>query len=205
MMAAVLQAPLAALMAVMEMTANTGIILPAMVVIVVATLVTSQVFGKRSVFIATLNTLGLQYPPSPVTMHLQRIGATAIMDRSFRRLPAVITAEQAREVVAAQPRWILVNNAEGDSVRAALNAADLGAFMQERGANEEEIHLLELPGQRQDVTFADSQATALQVQRALLDSQAEACCIQRHTAPLIKPIIGIVTRNHIENYRNHVE
>ena len=205
MMAAVLQAPLAALMAVMEMTANANIILPAMVVIVVATLVASQVFGQRSVYIATLNTLGLQYPPSPVTMHLQRIGATAIMDRSFIRLPTVISRERANEVVAAQTRWILVDRSDDDTVRAALNTADLAAFLDERGAEEEEIHLLELPGQRIDVTFADSQATALQVQKALSDSQAEACCIQRTTAPLIKPIVGIVTQSHIENYRNHVE
>ena len=80
MMAAVLQAPLAALMAVMEMTANTAMILPAMVIIVVATLTASQVFKQRSVFISTLNTLGLQYPPNPVTLHMQRAGVTAIMD-----------------------------------------------------------------------------------------------------------------------------
>ena len=138
-------------------------------------------------------------------MHLQRIGATAIMDRSFARLPTVISRDRAVEVVAAQTRWILVDRSDDDTVRAALNTADLAAFLDERGAHEEEIHLLELPGQRIDVTFADSQATALEVQKALSDSQAEACCIQRTTAPLIKPIVGIVTQSHIENYRNHVE
>ena len=42
MMGAVVQAPLAALMTVMELTANPNIILPAMLIIVVATLVTSE-------------------------------------------------------------------------------------------------------------------------------------------------------------------
>ena len=65
MMAAVLQAPLAALMTVLEMTANTKIILPAMVIIIAATLVNGHVFGQGSAFITTLNTLGLQYPLNP--------------------------------------------------------------------------------------------------------------------------------------------
>lgn len=53
MMAAVLQAPLAALMAVMELTANPNVVLPAMVTIVVATLVTGVVFKQKSVFLST--------------------------------------------------------------------------------------------------------------------------------------------------------
>ena len=56
-----------------------------------------------------------------------------------------------------------------------------------------------------DVTNADIQATALEVQEALNKTGAEACCIQRTTAPMIKPIVGLVTRNHIERYRSRTE
>ena len=204
MMAAVLQAPLAALMAVLEMTANTTIILPSMVIITVATLVASEVFKQKSVYITTLNTLGLQYPPSPVTQHLQRVGAAAIMDRSFVRLPQTISNAEATDVLASKPAWILVENDEGE-VRSALNPTDLDAFMQDAGANEDEIHLLELPGQRMDVTSVDSQATALQVQQALHQADAQACCIRRVTAPMIRPIIGVVTQSHLDNYRDRIE
>lgn len=204
MMAAVLQAPLAALMAVLEMTANTNIILPAMVIIVVATLVTSQIFGQRSVFITTLTTLGLEYPPSPVTQHLQRVGATAIMDRSFTRLPEQISNEQAQEVIANPPHWILIDNEEGQ-VTALLSPSDLAAFMQERGASEEKIGLLELPGRRMDVTMVDVQATVLEAQEAMSDAQVEACCVYRISAPMIRPIVGVLTQNHIETYRNRTE
>lgn len=205
MMAAVLQAPLAALMAVLEMTANTEMMLPAMVTIVVATMVCSQVFGQRSVFISTLNTLGLQYPPNPVTLHLQRIGATGIMDRSIVRLPSTIPSDKAREVISSGVRWILVESVGDDNIRAALNSADLAAFMQERGAEERDIHLLELPGERMDVAAVDAQATAAQVQEALAAAQVDACLVRRTTAPLITPVIGIVTRRHLDNYRNLVE
>lgn len=201
MMAAVLQAPLAALMTVMELTANTNIILPAMVIIIAATLVTSHVFGQGSVFLTTLNTLGLQYPLNPVAMHLQRVGVTAIMDRSFVRLPESIDHAKALEVVGRNLNWILVESKDGTSVRAALNPADLAAFMEERGDSDEDVDLLELPGQRMDITYVDAQATANEVAQALARSEADVCCVQRTTAPMIKPIIGIVTQNHLENYR----
>jgi chloride channel protein, CIC family len=50
MMAAVLQAPLAALLAVLELTANPNVILPAMLIIVVATLTTGVPLRQKSVF-----------------------------------------------------------------------------------------------------------------------------------------------------------
>ena len=61
MMAAVLQAPLAALTAVLELTANPNIILPAMLVIVAATLTVREVFKQRSLLLTTLAALGIDY------------------------------------------------------------------------------------------------------------------------------------------------
>ncbi len=205
MMGAVLQAPLAALMAVLEMTANTNLMMPAMVIIVVATLISSQVFGQRSVFITTLNTLGLQYPPNPVALHLQRAGVTAIMDRSFLRLDANISLADAQVALKQQTNWIVVNDDDSNGVRAVLNPGDLAAFIEEREDMDADINLLQLPGQRMDVTTISSQATVMQVQQALTRTQVEACCVTRTTAPMITPVVGIVTQNHIDNYRNLTE
>lgn len=66
MMAAVLQAPLAALTAVLELTANPAVIFPAMLIIVVAMLTVSQVFKQKSVLLTTLQQAGIRYPPEPV-------------------------------------------------------------------------------------------------------------------------------------------
>jgi len=59
MMAAVLQAPLAALIAVVELTGTPNVTLPAMLAIVVATITASALFKQRSVFRATLEARGL--------------------------------------------------------------------------------------------------------------------------------------------------
>jgi H+/Cl- antiporter ClcA len=66
MMGAVLQAPLAALMAVLELTANSNSILPGMFAIVTATLTTRVVFEKQSVFISILGARGIDYRHDPV-------------------------------------------------------------------------------------------------------------------------------------------
>ena len=46
----------------LELTGNPNIILPAMLIVVVAMLTVRIVFRRRSVFLATLRTLGIRYP-----------------------------------------------------------------------------------------------------------------------------------------------
>ena len=202
MMAAVLQAPLAALMAVLELTMNPNVILPAMLIIVVATLVTGEVFKQKSVYLSMLATLGLQYPPNAVTLHLQRAGVTAIMNRNVARLAATVKRQFAESALANNPRWILVERGPGD-LRYVLNAADLRVFLDEllldeSGAEEAEVHLLELPGMRKDVARIDARATVEEAQRMLNSESIEALCVQRMNAPAI---LGVITQEDIDNYR----
>ncbi len=64
MLAATLRAPLAALVIVLELTLAPGIILPAMLIVVIATWTTGSVFRQRSVVLTMLATLGLDRSPS---------------------------------------------------------------------------------------------------------------------------------------------
>ena len=123
------------------------------------------------------------------------------MDRSFVRMSESISRAQAEAVVGESLNWILVETKEGDEVRAALNPRDLAAFLSETESEDDDVHLLEIPGQRMDVTYVEAEATANEAAQALLTSEADVCCIRRTTAPMIKPIIGIVTQSHLENYR----
>ena len=204
MMAAVLQAPLAALVSVLELTANPNVILPAMLIIVVATMVTSEVFGSASIFLRTLNTLGLEYPPNPVTQHLSRVGVAALMERSFARLAQEATLEDCEAALKESPRWILVEN-ESAEVRTVLDSADLRAFIDDGKSSETEkpeaIDLLRIPGMRKDCSNVDSRATLQEALLQLRSARAEALCVRRYSAPLIKPIIGVLTREQIDSYR----
>jgi chloride channel protein, CIC family len=210
MMAAVLQAPLAALMAVLELTANPNLILPAMLIVVVATMVTSVVFKQKSVFLSTLNTLGLQYPPNPVTLHLQRAAVSAIMNRDVVRVPSRCAEEEAREALSSSPRWVAVEVAPGE-IRSLLNAVDLKAFLDEReeqhaakkkDGKPEEIDLYGIPGLRMDTADIDYRATIYEAQEVLKNGNAEALCVRRASAPLIRRVLGVITQADIDNYRD---
>ncbi len=80
MMAAVLQAPLAALIAVFELTENPNIIFPAMLIIVCATMTTRAVFNRGSIFIATLEALNVRYPLDPASATLSRTSVLSVVE-----------------------------------------------------------------------------------------------------------------------------
>ncbi|NTS78391.1 chloride channel protein [Catenovulum sp. SM1970] len=83
LMAATLNAPLAALLTVLELTHNPDIILPAMLVIVTAHITSSQLFRNRSIFILQLEFQKLDYQTPPAYEALQKIGISADMRRNF--------------------------------------------------------------------------------------------------------------------------
>lgn len=228
MMAAVLQAPLAALMAVLELTANPSLMLPAMLIIVVASMTASVLFKQKSVFLSTLDTLGLKYPPDPVTAHLQRAGVTSIMNRELVRLPAQCAFAEANEAMRDQPVWVVVETEPG-AVRCVLSGTDLRAYLGSDPAATETapsaedaeaeapaggrddrdenraaglVDLLEIPGLRLDVANLDYRATLAEAQEVLNELGTEALCIRRTTAPLIETVLGVVTQQDIDNYRN---
>ncbi len=208
MMAAVLQAPLASLMAVLELTANPNLILPAMLIVVVATLVSSVIFKQKSVFLSTLETLGLQYPPNPVTLHLQRAGVSAIMNREAVRLARRCSLEQALRATGNSPRWVVVETEPG-VFRSVVNGNDLRVHLETLDASQEkaeraseEIDLLGIPAQRLDVADIDYQATIKQAQDAINEPGIEALCVRRTSAPMIRTVLGVITQADIDNYRN---
>ena len=84
LMAATLHSPLAALVAIFELTANPELILPAMLVIAVSYTVSVQVFGNRSIFIQQLDIQQLPYRISPAMQTLQKVGVLAQIDRNFK-------------------------------------------------------------------------------------------------------------------------
>ncbi|WP_328188857.1 chloride channel protein [Marinobacter sp. OP 3.4] len=206
MMGAVLQAPLAALMALLELTRNPNIILPAMLIITTATLVTSEVFGKKSVFLTMLQTQGLSYHNSPIIQALRRVSVGAIMERSVTRTDRTISYEDARKLLKNEPKWLVVEGNNGPT--ALLPSVDLARFIEhlkKREAEEdrplpETIDLMEMPANRRDVAPIQYQATLEEALDQFESSQAEALYVQRQVAPMIQRIYGIVLKSDIESY-----
>jgi len=110
MMGATLQAPLAALMAILELTANPNSILPGMVVIVAATMTSRVVFGHESIYIDVLRSRGLDYRHDPVAVALGRTGVGAVMSRRFAMAPSAASLAVAKGIFEGAPEWIVVTD-----------------------------------------------------------------------------------------------
>ncbi|MEY8213918.1 MAG: chloride channel protein [Colwellia sp.] len=78
-MAACLNAPLAALLAVVELSSQLELVLPAMIVITIASIVSRQLCKNESIFIMQLDAQNLLYRKPPIEESLQNIGALAVM------------------------------------------------------------------------------------------------------------------------------
>ncbi len=206
MMGAVLQAPLAALMAVMELTRNPNIILPAMLIITTASLVSSEAFGKKSLFLTILKSQGLSYQNSPVIQALRRVSVGAIMDRNILRTERHLTIEEARKILKSEPKWLIVEGSSGPT--ALLPAVDLARYLEdteETAAEEgidmpESIDLIDIPANRRDVAPVQYQATLEEALNEFDTTNAEALYVQRHVAPMIQRVYGVVLKSDIESY-----
>lgn len=196
MMGAALQAPLAALMAVMELTHNPNIILPAMLVIIIANMTASQLFRVKSVFIVQMEMLGLEFRQNPMSMALNRASVASIMNRNFDRVPRHITRQRARELLNEKPVWLLVDGDKGPSF--ILRAEDLLAHL--KASEAEDVDLREIPATRKDVTSILLQATLSEALDTLNTRRVQALYVNRISAPLIDSVVGIVTREDIETY-----
>ena len=196
-MGATLQAPLAALTAMLELTANPHIILPGMLALIAAVLVSREVFGKDPVFIALMKVRGLDYRDNPVTQTLRRVGVASVMERRLETLPELADQESIKKALEKEPRWVLL--IAGQEPVSLMPAADLARHMQ---TNETEgpVNLHEIPAVRQDVTAIDFQATLQEALEMLNSSEVESLYVTRRTIPGINRIYGIITRNDIDQY-----
>jgi CIC family chloride channel protein len=196
MMGAVLQAPLASLMAVMELTNNSNIILPAMLVIIVANMTSRQLFGVESIFTTQMKILGLETEQKPLSQALNRASVASIMSRSFERTKSSISRDQARILLLEKPVWLLVDDAKGPS--SIVRSEDLLNHL--AASKDEQINLNKIPATRFDVKPILIQATLSEALDMLNSSGVQGIYVNRITAPLMDSVVGIVTRSDIESY-----
>jgi CIC family chloride channel protein len=196
MMGAVLRAPLAALMAVMEMTHNPNIILPAMLVIIIANITASEIFGQKSVFITQMEMLGLEFRQNPMSMALNRASVASIMTRSFNRVASMVNREQANKLIENGTHWLLVDVDKKPMF--ILRTEDLKIFMDSHDA--QEIDLKDIPATRKDVRPILLQATLTEALDTLNSESVQALYVNRIAAPMMEAPVGIITREDIESY-----
>lgn len=198
-MGATLQAPLAALTAMVELTYSPQIIMPGMLVVVVAGLTASELFGKESIFIAVLKAAGMDYDADPVTQALRRKGVASVMQRDFVRTGHLLLPVDAREILEKEPEWLLVYQ-ESEPV-VLMRAVDLLRHLQDAESEPPaavKIDLLEIPGERHEVVGVNLQANLQQALEVLDRQGVDALYVERTGLSGSKRIFGVITRQSVE-------
>ena len=206
MMAATLQAPLAALIYLLELTNDQAIILPGMAAVISASLVKRLVFGKSSIYRHLMLSRGLDYRNSPLSKALRRIGVASVMDREILQQSRTVTAIEAQALLKQEPRWILLRDLENDRKTSLLPATDLARHLNELEHNIEDDHdpdaefdLLRIPAKRLDTASITIVATLQEAHEKMQTEQCEVLYITGAHGVSKERIYGVITREHIES------
>lgn len=225
MMSATLHAPLAALITLLELTANPHLVLPAMLAIVSANITAREFFNQESIFTLLLRDAGLDYRNDPLSQSLRHIAVAGVMNRSFAELDEEITLEAAEAALKDTPHWIIIRTADDrrlllpatDLARAAKqlaeDIADTGGQEHAKAGEPSEnsddrggsaltegrvINLMKIPGQRLALAAVHLQATMHEARKVLAREGVEALYVKRPIAPMIDSTFGIIMRTDVE-------
>lgn len=213
MMAATLQAPLAALIYLLELTANQAIIMPGMAAVITASLVTRLVFKKSSIYQHLMLGRGLDYRNTPMSKELRRIGVASVMEREICKHNRVVTREQADQLLDQESRWILLTDEHDQRRNSLLPTTDLARYLYEMDAEtaeqglaidpRKEIDLLRIPAKRLDTSSVEIVATLQEAHERMLAHDCEVLFITGAHGATRNRVYGVITREHIEGSYRH--
>jgi CIC family chloride channel protein len=193
-MAAVLNAPLAAILAVVELTHTVSAVFPSMLAIVAATLTNTIVFKQRSAHQTVLAHLSREIPEDPISLLLHQTNAVAAMEVGLRRIPAAPEEDTLLSLQNNAPNWCLLER-DGETLY-LVQGAELQQRLSERETGA--ICLLtELDLRRWSVTSINERATLREALDTLRRETAEAVLV---TTRNTKQVLGVLTRDTIDQF-----
>ncbi len=197
MMSASLQAPLAALVAMLELTDNPAVILPGMLAVVIAGVTASEIFRKQSLFLSMLKGSGKDYRTNPILQSLRRVGVGSIMEQNFVHVDNRISALLAKEIVTNKPEFLLID--EDNVPQTLMPTIELAKFIE---ANQDDlpqtIDLLEIPALRWQAGMIHLQANLQEAYELLESGTHEALYVERSIRRREHQIFGVLSRNMVE-------
>ena len=198
MMGAVLHAPLAALVAILELSGTHSVILPAMIAVVSALITKRVPFGLKSVYRVLMRERGLDYRNAPMNQALRRTGVASVMDKSVSQMERVITVTTARNALESNQRWIAVFADNGQA--SLLATADLAVHLSNLAADISEIDLLSLSTVIKDSTRVTILETLQEAYEIMKATGVELLYVTGAHEKSARRIYGVITREHIERH-----
>jgi chloride channel protein, CIC family len=199
MMAAALNAPLAALVAILELTNSPTILLPSMMVIVCASLTTRLTSKLPGLFLIGNDPKRFT---SPVMQTLNRTGVTSIMQTDFIEHSRNLPWHKIETILTSKPRWLVI--ADIGEPRYLLPPADLSRFIATQDTlewpPEHTVDLMAIPADRRQMEALHAGATLQEALILMKKNQVNAVYIHQMAAPLMSDIAGIISREDIEAF-----
>ena len=196
-MAASLNAPLAALLTVVELSSQLELVVPAMIVITIASIVSRQLCKNESIFTMQLDAQNLSYRKPPIEESLQNIGVLAVMKDNLIMLQQASTRSITGELINSPESQFIINKEPSKSTDinnyywAQLDAEiddDEGEDIEHNLAKKLILHKL-IP--------LSHQATLAEAYLALVEQRSGAVYIYQKD---INDCIGLVTFEQLRIY-----
>jgi CIC family chloride channel protein len=199
MMGAVMNAPLAALLALVELTHNSNIIFPGMLVIAIASITRSSIFTQPSASQAVLDNLNRILHTDPVSLALQRTSVATLMSYDLRLVPNVINRCDVQEMIDHPTHWIVIAE---DNHHYLLQGAELAESLTKRcqDSDSSSIELDELNLNKIPTKALSLRSTLREALDTMGAQQTDIVLIFENLPHQQQYEIGVVTRSDIIHY-----
>ncbi len=196
-MAAVLNAPLAALLALVELTQNVGIVLPVLLAVVAANITRGSLFRQQSAHQTVLRHLKREVSEDPVGQLLQQTNIQSAMSTRYLRTPETASHKQTVMLIEDSSDWVLVER-EG-KILYILQGAELRQSLAQSNTGQE-LNIGDLDLRRWASTSIRSGATLREAMDTIRNKAIEAVLVTDFYQDEGRTVRGVVTRDIIERF-----
>ncbi len=198
MMAAVLNAPLAALTALIELTGTTAVVFPAMIGIVIANLTCTQIFKQKPPHITRLTHQGKGDNVSVFELALQRIGVSSLMSTNVLLINETLSADSLSNIRHKQPRWLIVSQQK--QMPFMISGLDFFNAVDNLDSDQNELSVLSLPIEHHPATEIDFQLSAYEAYEHMQEEIVDQLVVKGAFNNNAEPLFGVISRQDLDYY-----
>lgn len=200
-MGAILNAPLAALLAIIELTHNLNIIFPAMLAVTAAHLIHKELFGLQSAHQTTLLAMQQAVRSTPLTLALLRTSAAALMDRNLRHVTQHLSTNEQEKLLETPVRWLVISNAEGQRI-IVHREHWFPLISSTKLKPEQTIDLLAVLEHRRRTALFDINGTLMEALETMNEEGLDSLFVYNPHRRQGPPDEGIITREGLSDHYN---
>lgn len=198
MMAAVLNAPLAALTAIVELTGSTSVVFPTMISIVLANLICKEGLKQLPPHITKLESEGHKANNSTFVQIFQGVSVMQLMSSNVKSVNVDISADIFDKLIHDTPSWIVIK--EQENLTHIVRGIDFIQAAPNSPCEDEQLSLLSLRLPLIDTESIDRRCSALEAYHLMQQKGLNQLVITGNKKNNNLAVFGIITRQDFDHY-----